>query len=203
MPVTPEQAQLAFSGASALLAAVLAGVTYLYYRETKAHTKEMQKTREQNMRPVIKPTIDSYGGMIQRLEIINTGPGAAHDVTVTWGFNHLDYEEFWTVPLQTSGQEHIFELPFDEDSPSLYTLDELEERLGEDCILEFRAEYTDAFGRPYNTVEEIDVLETVSSRAHKEDANRPELSKIHQELKKMRKDFRKVRKSLEKNPPRL
>lgn len=47
-----------------LLATVLAGVTYLYYREAKAHTKEMQKTREQNMRPVIKPTIYSYDEMI-------------------------------------------------------------------------------------------------------------------------------------------
>ncbi len=89
MPATPGQAQLAFSGASVVLAAVLAWVTYLYYQETKAHTEEMQKTREQEMKPVLKPTIDSYGGMIQRLEIVNTGPGAAHDVTTTCDLNTL------------------------------------------------------------------------------------------------------------------
>ena len=105
--------------------------------------------------------------------------------------------------MQTSGQVHIFELPFDEDHASFYTLGELEKKLGDDCILEFCAEYTDAIGRSYETKEEIDVLETVSSRAHKEDANRPELSKIHQELKKMRKDMKKVRESLEERPPRF
>lgn len=164
MPVTAPQVQLLLSGALVLFTAVLAGITYLYYRETQNHTKEMRKSREAKFKPVIKATIEEWHAIHHRFEFENTGNGAAHNVTARWGFNHSDYEREWEIPLMTPGQRHYFELPF--ESNGITASEQIESNLeGVEGILHFEGECTDALGNTVSFYEEIDVLGTIHSRA--------------------------------------
>lgn len=145
--ITPLQAQLATSIATIILSAALVIVTYLYYKETIYQTK-----------PVLKPTIDKVDGMLTRFAIENTGNGAAHDVVVKFGFEHLDYRVDWKMPLIAPGDRHIFHPPFDSSTHLVYK-EEIEDELGDvDGIVTFKSEYTDAFGRSETNDEKIDVL---------------------------------------------
>lgn len=167
MFLIPVQTQVFVSVASVIFSAVLVVVTYLYYRETKNHTQEMQKSREAEFKPVIKPTIENWHAIHNRFAFENTGKGAAHNVTVRWGFNHLDYERKWTIPLITPGQRHHFALPFEEDRRNSTTEGQIENKSdGSDGILWFDVECTDALGNEVNPEKEtINVLETIESRA--------------------------------------
>ncbi|UOO95397.1 hypothetical protein MUK72_01490 [Halococcus dombrowskii] len=163
----PIQAQLFTSIASVIFSGVLVLVTYLYYRETKHHTQEMQKSREADFKPVVKPTIENWHAIHNRFAFENTGKGAAHDVTVQWGFNHLDYEKEWTIPLITPGQRHHFALPFDENRRNITTEGQIENELeGSEGILWFDVECTDSLGNEIDPeTETINVLESIKSRA--------------------------------------
>lgn len=85
MQISAETAKLAISIASVVFAAALTVVTYLYYSETKDQTDELQKTREAEFRPVLKPTVESWHGAVIQFAFENTGKGTAHNVKAKWG----------------------------------------------------------------------------------------------------------------------
>lgn len=165
MTITTVQAQLLIGGASVLFSAVLVIVTYFYYTETQRHTKEMRKSREAEFKPVIKGTVENWHTLHNRFAFENTGNGAAHDVTARWGFSHLDKVEEWSIPLMTPGQRHHFWLPFDGDE-RITTNNQIEAELEDtDGTLFFEVECKDALGNVVQHKEEIQVLDTVQSRA--------------------------------------
>jgi hypothetical protein len=127
----------------------------------------MQKSREADFKPVIKPTIEEWHAIHNRFAFENTGKGAAHNVTARWGFNHLDYERKWTIPLITPGQRHHFALPFDGNRRDITTKGQIEDELEEsEGMLWFDVECEDALGNEIDpAVETIDVLDTIESRA--------------------------------------
>ena len=180
--ITPSQAQLATGIASIILSAALAVVTYLYYKETSYQTK-----------PVLKPTIDKVGGMLTRFAIENTGNGAAHDVVVQFGFEHLEYRVNWEMPLIASGDRHIFYPPFNPSTRLVYR-DEIEDELGEaDGIIAFESKYTDAFGRSETNNEKVDILNVLELQEESSElVNKDELREVRRELKKMRKIMKKL-----------
>jgi hypothetical protein len=166
MQVTTAQAQVAISAASLAFSAVLVLVTYLYYRETRAHTAEMRESREAEFQPVLKATVEPWLAVHNRFVFENTGKGAAHDVSAKWGFTHLDNDREWKVPLISPGQRHTFYLPFTDCDDTITTEPQLERELADtDGVLFFEWECTDALGNTVSNREEIDVLETVQSRS--------------------------------------
>lgn len=198
MQITVGQAQLAFSAASVILAGVLAWVTYLYYTETQNHTEEMQKTRELEVNPVLKPTVEWQHGLYLFFAFENIGKGAAKDIEAEWGFKCLDHREDWKAPLVTAGQRFSFKLPF-EDADTFYTKEGLEEELGEnDSYLVFEATYFDVLDKEHQIYEEISILPSLATRKDKEMVNQDNLQKIRQDTKKFRKDFRKVQRDFRK-----
>lgn len=181
MDISLAEAQLVTSIASVVFSAVLVLVTYFYYLETKAHTDEMEKSREADFKPVLKATVEAYPTSNYRYAFENTGQGSAHDVSARWGFTHLDYEKEWKVPLMSTGQRHTFHLPFS-DSSSVTSRVQIENELEDtDGTLYFEWECHDALGNRVSNREEIDVLETIQSRPG-EIMVESEESRIHGEL---------------------
>lgn len=83
--------QTFFSGVLAFFTAVLAVVTYLYYKETESHTREMRSSRRADFKPVIQSKINHLQGIHYRFSLKNVGKGAAHDVRAGWKFEGLDH----------------------------------------------------------------------------------------------------------------
>ena len=183
MEISPAEAQLATSVASVVFSGVLVSVTYLYYRETKAHTEEMEESRKAEFKPVLKGTIEPKLGLHNHLYIENTGKGAAHDVEAKWGFEHLDEEVEWAIPLVTPGQRHEFALPFTEDLNSITTHEAIKSELeGSDGTLYFEWHCEDALGNEVAEREEIDVLKTIATRSGSEFVMKDEQREIRKEL---------------------
>jgi len=165
MPISPEAAQIAISGASVIFAAALTGVTYLYYIETKNQTDELERTRKADFQPILKPTIDSWHGVIIRFAFENTGNGAAHNVRADWRFSNNGYTEEWEIPLLSPGERHLFHLPFDEDNP-VSKAEEIKNRLSDDEKLIFNATYEDPLGNRFSTEEEeVDILAIIDTHS--------------------------------------
>lgn len=189
---TAAQAQLIIGVTSALIAATLAYVTYLYYKETKAHTNEMQRARA----PVVKPNIVIWNSLHARLTIENIGNGTARDVNAHWQFVHIDNEEDLQIPQLSPGESHMFLLPFEDSlkqKPS--GINTIIDRLdGSDGILEVNIKYSDSFGERYDDGEfertELNVLEILRSRRGEQLVD-TELEKIENELGDMTKAIEK------------
>jgi len=183
MPVTTTQAQLAVSIASVLFSGVLVVVTYLYWQETKNHTAEMRETRKAEFQPVLTPTVEPEYGLHNRLYIENTGKGAAHNVCAKWGFEHLDAEIEWSIPLMTPGQRHKFSLPFSEELTDVSTHEQIRSEL-EDTAgnIYFHWSCQDGLGNEISDSAEIDVLSTIRSRDGVEFVMKNEQKEIRKEL---------------------
>lgn len=183
MEISASQAQLATSVASVVFSGVLVLVTFLYYRETKAHTEEMAESRKAEFKPVLKGTVELKLGLHNRFYIENTGKGAAHDVEAKWGFEHLGQEVDWAIPLVNPGQRHEFPLPFGEgvNSPTTHDgiLSELE---GTDGILYFEWTCEDGLGNEIEESETIDVVRMVEARSGGEFVMKDEQREIRKEL---------------------
>lgn len=183
MAVSTTQAQLGVSIASVIFSGVLVVVTYLYWQETKNHTAEMRATRKAEFQPVLTATVEPKYALHNRFFIENTGKGAAHDVKATWGFEHLDAEVEWTIPLITPGQRHEFSLPFTEDLNSISTHAQIKSELeGSDGIIYFDWSCKDGLDNDISDRVEVDVLSTVKSRAGVEYVMKDEQREIRKEL---------------------
>lgn len=183
MTVSMAQAQLGVSIASVILSGVLVLVTSLYWRETKNHTAEMRATRKAEFKPVLTATVEPEFGLQNKLFIENTGKGAAHDVNARWGFEHLDAEVEWSIPLVTPGQRHEFSLPFTEDLNDISTHGEIKSELaGSDGIINFEWSCEDGLGNEIKDSDEVDVLSTVRSREGVEFVMKNEQREIRKEL---------------------
>lgn len=183
MAVSMAQAQLGVSIASIIFSGVLVLVTYLYWQETKNHTAEMRATREAEFQPVLTATVEPEFGLHNRLYIENTGKGAAHGVDARWGFEHLDAEVEWSIPLISPGQRHKFSLPFTEALSNISTHEGVKSELaGSDGILYFDWSCEDGLGNEISHRDEIDVLSTVRSREGAEFVMKDEQRQIRKEL---------------------
>lgn len=189
MPISPESAQLIISGASVIFAASLTIVTYLYYDETKNQTNELERTREADFQPILKPTIDSWQGVVIRFAFENTGKGAAHNVQADWRFLNNDYTEEWEIPLLSPGERHVFHLPFDEEEP-VSRAEEIVDRLSDNEKLIFNATYEDPLGNEYSTEEEeIDILAIIDTHSPaKELSEEAALKQIANQLSNLNKN---------------
>lgn len=183
MAVSTAQAQLAVSIASVVFSAVLVAVTYLYWRETKNHTAEMEATRKAEFQPVLAATVEPEFGLHNKFFIENTGKGAAHEVNAKWGFQHLDTEVEWSIPLITPGQKHEFSLPFTADLNKISTHAEIKSELeGSDGTIYFDWSCEDGLGNEVGDRDEVDVLSTVKSREGVEFVRTDEQREIRKEL---------------------
>lgn len=183
MAVSMAQAQLGVSIASVIFSGVLVLVTYLYWRETKNHTAEMRATRKAEFQPVLTATVEPNLGLHNRLYIENTGKGAAHKVEAKWGFEHLDAEVEWSIPLMTPGQRHEFSLPFTEDLNKISTHEQVKSELeGSDGIIYFEWSCEDGLDNEVSNTSKIDVLSTVESRQGVEYVIKNEQREIRKEL---------------------
>jgi hypothetical protein len=195
--LTEEQVRAVEVGSTVVLAIftiVLAIATWRYYRQSSAQTEEMEVTRKENIRPVLKPAIINRTGLHYIFTIQNTGNGAAHDIEANWGFNHLDHSRSWKSAIITSDEQRQFAIPFGEEQTMALTEGEIKEELDdEDTELVFEAEYADPVGRSYNTEENIDVLNSVGQGAGFEITQRDSLEQIQGDVKKVRKETKKIR----------
>lgn len=183
MAVSMAQTQLAVSIASVIFSGVLVLVTYLYWQETKNHTAEMRATRKAEFMPVLTATVEPEFGLHNRFFIENTGKGAAHDVDARWGFDHLDAEVEWSIPLLAPGQRHEFPLPFTEDMNNISTHGGVKSELeGSDGIIRFEWSCEDGLGNEISDENEVDVLSTVQSREGTEFVRKDEQRQIRKEL---------------------
>lgn len=183
MAISMAQAQLVVSVASVLFSGVLVLVTFLYWRETMNHTAEMEATRKAEFQPVLTATVEPEFGLHNRFYVENTGKGAAHDVNARWGFEHLDAEVEWSIPLLSPGQRHKFPLPFTEDLNDISTHGGVKSELeGSDGIIYFDWSCKDGLGNDISDRSEVDVLSTVSSRQGLEFVIKDEQRKIRKEL---------------------
>lgn len=183
MTVSMAQAQLGVSIASLLFSGALVLVTFFYWRETKNHTAEMRATRKAEFQPVLTGTVEPNLGLHNRLYIENTGKGSAHKVEAKWGFEHLDTEVEWSIPLMTPGQRHEFSLPFTEDLNNISTHGQVKSELeGSDGIIYFEWSCEDGLGNRVRNNSKIDVLSTVESREGVEFVMKNEHREIRKEL---------------------
>lgn len=151
----------------------------------------MRRSREVEVRPIIKGTVENFGAVHNRFAFENTGKGAAHNVTARWGFRDLDYVREWQIPLIPSGQSHHFYLPFEGDR-GITTQNGIQKELVDaEAVLWFEVECTDGFGEPVTHREEINVLDTIESRAG-EMMIEDELHKIQKEIVKLTKEVKKL-----------
>lgn len=187
MRISPEQAQLAISGASVLFAAALTVVTYLYYTETKNQTDELKKTRKSEFQPVLKPTIDSWEGVLMRFAFENTGKGAAHNASIKWWFSNTDFVDEWETPLISPGERHLFHLPFDSDEPIIES-EEIESRLEDDEKLIFSAIYEDPLGNEYSTKDTVDILNIIKTHGPAKERSEDTLANIAKQLQTLNKN---------------
>jgi predicted transcriptional regulator len=175
--------QTIFSGVLALFTAVLAVVTWLYYKETKSHTKEMKKSRESEFKPVLQSKINHLYGIHYRFSIRNVGKGSAHNVKAKWGFEGIDNEEEWEIPLIVPGQEHEFAFPFKEDKFGKSTQEQIEEALEEvSGNLYFSYECEDSLGKEFNDVQELNVLDKIKGRTAGELVQKDEQKQIRKAI---------------------
>jgi hypothetical protein len=193
MTVSTAQAQLGVSIASVIFSGVLVLVTFLYWRETKNHTAEMRATRKAEFQPVLTATVEPKLGLHNRFFIENTGKGAAHNVNATWGFEHLDAEVEWSIPLMTPGQRHEFSLPFTEDLNSISTHKEIKSELeGTAGTIYFDWSCEDGLGNEVADRNEVDVLNTVKSREGVEFVIKDEQREIRKELEDLTKGVKEI-----------
>lgn len=193
MGITMAQAQLAVSIASVVFSAVLVLVTFLYWRETKNHTDEMEKSREAEFKPVLTGTVEPEFAQHNRFIIENTGKGSAHDVKAKWGFEHLDSEVEWSIPLIAPGQRHKFPIPFTEGMNSTSTHKEVRSRLdGSDGLIRFEWCCEDGLGNKIKDTDEIDVLRTIKSREGLEFARKDEQRRIRMELEDLNENVSQI-----------
>lgn len=147
--ITTSQAQTLFS-------LVLVLVTFLYFVETRRHTKEMEKSRE----PVVKANIVEWHAIHVRLTVENIGNGTARNVHARWHFENSDFEEEFKIPILSPGDSHMFYLPFEgegSERPSSFkgVLNELDDS---NRNLVVNIDYEDTFGDPVSS-EDPDVLD--------------------------------------------
>lgn len=184
--ISRAQAQLGVSIASVIFSGVLVLVTYWYWRETKNHTEEMRATRKAEFKPVLTATVEPEFGLHNRFFIENTGKGAAHDVNATWGFEHLDAEIDWSIPLIPPGQRHEFSLPFTEELNNISTHEEIKSELeGTNGTIHFEWSCEDGLGNKISDRNQIDVLSTVKSREGVEFVRKDEQRQIRKELESL------------------
>lgn len=195
MVITATQAQLAVSVASVIFAAVLAYVTYQYYRETQNHTKEMKKNREAEFKPVLKATLIHRAVSYYDFAIVNTGKGAAHDVHAKWSVDDFPHTSSWSIPHLAPGERHRFAIQLEEDREGkIRAKGAIEEALSDHPgVIHYEAECTDALGNPHSFNENTPLVETLKGRVE----NTTELLE-KDETKEMRKELEKIRKSLKK-----
>lgn len=178
---------------------VLAWATWRYYRQSKLQTEEMEQARKERIRPVIKPAIVNRTGLHYNFAVTNTGNGAAHDVEGAWEFEHLNHRVEWKTAIIPAGEQHVFALPFDENSELLMTMEQIEAALGEaEGRLTFEAGYTDPMDRSYRTEETLDVRDAIGQGAGFEVVQKDELKQTRKEIKKLRKETRKQRRAVKK-----
>lgn len=70
--------------ASIVLSGVLIFVTGYYAWESRNQRKELEKQREFEVKPVLKPVITHKFGIHWRLAIRNVGKGDALDIEASW-----------------------------------------------------------------------------------------------------------------------
>jgi|AntDeeMetagen134_2_1112570.scaffolds.fasta_scaffold00635_6 heme/copper-type cytochrome/quinol oxidase subunit 2 len=201
MAVTTAQAQLIASAASVTVAAVLAYVTYQYYRETQRHTKEMRKNREAEFKPVLKATLVHRAVSYYDFAIVNTGKGAAHDVHAEWSVDDFPHTGSWSIPHLAPEERHRFAIQLEEDRQGhIRTEGEIEEALSDHPgVLHYEAGCTDALGNPHSFEEDIPLVETLKGRFENvtELLEKDERKEMRKELKKIRKSLKKVGKEIE------
>lgn len=135
----------------AFIAVILAVITFLYYKETKKHTKEMKRSR----RPVIKASVFERENGFLAFRIVNTGEGAAHNIIAKWGFKNIDKLNVWEPDLLLPNEENWFWLPFDSKATKPRDIrSELGENEGE---IKFEVSYEDPHGEEFETTEELSV----------------------------------------------
>jgi len=153
-PATFSQLLLSF-------ALVIATIAYTIY--TKGQIDEMEKTRKQSLKPVVKGGIDLMSPVDMTCTIQNTGNGAAHNVHTKMYFEDMDFEpvEFKT-PILTTDEQYEFEFPLGEDSGFSTGMNKIESEIDEndsEGILTVETTCEDAFDRVYEHRTEIDVLD--------------------------------------------
>lgn len=172
-----------FSGVLAFFTAVLAVVTWLYYKETESHTKQMKKSREADFKPVLQSKINNLYGIHYRFSIRNVGKGSAHNVKAKWGFEGIDHEEEWEIPLIVPGQEHEFAFPFKEDKFRKSTQEQIEESLdGVSGNLYFSYECEDSLGEDFSDVQELNIIDKIKGRTAGEILQKDEQKQIRKAI---------------------
>lgn len=152
--------------ASLAVAGSLSLITYLYYKETKSHTKEMKKTRKAEIKPVLKP------GFVHRTRgefwfaITNTGRGFAHDVYVEWCIDDGPRNS-WGISSFSPGETHVFTIELDESTSGFLDGSKHDEDgiLSEiDGILSYSVYCEDIEGEPYCDTEKISLSDILEAR---------------------------------------
>jgi hypothetical protein len=175
--------QTIFSGVLAFFTAILAWVTYLYYEETKSHTREMRKSRRAEFKPVIQSKINHLHGIHYRFSLKNVGKGAAHNVKAGWKFEGVDHIETWEIPLISSDQEHEFAFPFSEDKFSKSTKEQIEGELGGlSGELHFYYECEDSLGNKFSDIQRMNLVDKIKGREAGEIVQKDELKEIRKSI---------------------
>lgn len=168
LQVSPQQAQLAVSGASVIFAGALVIVTYLYYVETQDQTEEMEATRKAEVMPYLKANFIGIGGGNFFLTIENTGRGAAHHVVANWGVDDVpDAHQTLKSPMMAPGDDFMFEIIPTKKRGVLSMNDNIEEKIDDensDGILKFEATCEDILGNECSFEENIDIMEHLETR---------------------------------------
>jgi len=180
-----------------IVSASLLAVTAVYAYETMEQTEEMERDREAQFRPIISPTIETFGINSFNFAVDNSGKGAAYNLEAEWWMDgEKDESITWEIPLLSSGERRRFRLPTDGE----YSSNDVKEKYGDSDILHFRACFQDGLGNTFSPgngggEEAIKLTDTMASR--EDSAEYLEQDELH----KIRKELEDIEKTIDRNPP--
>lgn len=177
-----------------ILTAALVLTTAVYSYFTWRMADEMQKTREQTLRPRLGLYVRAYGPMGGHVALRSLGPGTALDVLVALSFEPSGETREWRTPVFPPGAEAEFFFPKDE-AERIPDLKQLEEY---GIHVRVTGSMRDVAGASHDVSEQLDAATWAKglAEAHQVYVKSP-TDTVASEMKKIRETLGKIRNALE------
>lgn len=167
LELTPGLVQAISSFLLAIFTIVLAGATWLYYRQTKLQTDEMRKSRELRHEPNMQAGLTTSGPNFE-LGFANIGGGIAHDVQADYWIEGLEeHKREWGTSIHFPEDIYRIGIPLDDSPIGVIGMSEqIESHLidGQDTLF-VEWIYKDSRGEEYEESQQLDLLGAIKERS--------------------------------------
>lgn len=146
---------------------VLVIVTWLYYRQSKLQTREMEKTRELRHEPHMKAGLKPSGPNFE-IGFVNIGGGIAHNVEAEYWIEGLEqHKREWGTAVHFPNDIYKIGIPLDDSAVGVVGMsEEIEPKLdnGEDTFI-VNWTFEDSRGEKFEETQRFQILEEIKKRS--------------------------------------